>query len=333
MPINYFFLLIPLLVSLSALPLTASAASDQERWFSFSFDNDIFAGTDGGYTNGLYVSWYDLPDSTLNIENTPWRYRLQMFLTGADDRGESVFTTNFGQSMITPTDITREVPDENDIPYAGLIFWQGSVLFGRGEVTDFATLFLGVVGPLSLAEQAQTFIHSVTGSDKPRGWDFQLHNEPLVSVRYGRFWQTVHRSIGNVEYDIVTGAQGGIGNFMSLLGADIYFRLGLKLDSSYSLLALSSGREINPTAHSGGWFVYAGAVAQYVFNNVLFDGNTFRDSPSVSREPWVNTYTAGVATSNKNWGISFSFSNSGGAHADDIGRQKYGSLTIVRRLQ
>lgn len=325
-----------LLLATSAILLLSpdsAAASERERWFSFSFDNDIFVGTDGGYTNGLYVSWYDLPDSTLSPQETPWQYRLQMFLTGADDRGEAVFTTNFGQSMITPTDIGRPVPDEDDIPYAGVLFWQGSVLFGRGEVTDFATLFLGIVGPLALAEEAQTLIHSITGSDEPMGWDFQLHNEPLLGVRYGRFWQSVHRSIGNVEYDIVTGAQGGIGNFISSVEADIYFRVGAKLDSSYSLLALSSGREINPTAHSGGWFVYAGAIGQYVFNNVLFDGNTFRDSPSVSREPWVNAYTAGVASSTREWGISFSYTNSGGVHTDDIGRTEFGSLTIVRRLQ
>lgn len=327
-----FFLYLAVYTILSCSRI-ASAESERERWFSFSFDNDIFVGTDGGYTNGLYVSWYDLPDPERKLLHIPWYYRLQMFLTGADDRGEIVFTTNFGQSMITPSDITRPVPDENDIPYAGVLFWQGSVLFGKGEVTDFATLFLGVVGPLSLAEQSQKLVHSVTGSDKPRGWDFQLHNEPLVGIRYGRFWQSIHHDAGQVEFDIVTGAQGGLGNFISSLEADIYFRVGSKLDTSYSLLALSSGREINPTAHSGGWFVYVGANIQSVFNNVLFDGNTFQDSPSISRESWVNSYTAGIATSSENWGFSFSYTDFGGINADALGRQEFGSVTVVHRLQ
>ncbi|MBX2884313.1 MAG: lipid A deacylase LpxR family protein [Granulosicoccus sp.] len=328
------FPIFPLILFLFSFSHDLLASAKNERWFSFSFDNDIFVGSDGGYTNGLYISWYDLPeDITSSTASLPWYYRLQALLTGADDRGESVFTQNIGQSMLTPADISQPVPDENDLPYAGLLFWQGSILFGRGEVTDFATLFLGIVGPLSFAEQSQKLVHSLTGSDEPQGWDFQLKNEPLVGVRYGRFWQSVHLDSAAIEYDIVTGAQGGLGNFISSVEADIYFRLGSKLETSYSLLALTSAREINPTAHSGGWFAYIGANIQYVFNNILFDGNTFRDSPSVPWEHWINSITAGFAFSKENWGLSFSYTDFGGINDEDERRQEFGSVTIVRRLQ
>ncbi len=311
----------------------AGAGTERERWFSFSFDNDIFAGTDGGYTNGLYLSWYDLPDGGHHsARNVPWYYRLQTALTGADSSGESVLTHNIGQTMITPADIQQVPPDPEDIPYSGVLFWQGSVLFGRGEVTDFSTLFLGVLGPASLAEQSQKLVHRATGSDQPQGWGYQLHNEPLIAIRYGRFWQNLHFD-GNVEYDVVTGAQAGFGNFLSSVETGAYFRVGSKLDTSYSLLALSSGREINPTAHSGGWFAYVGGSVQYVLNSVFSDGNTFRDSPSVALDRRVNSATIGVALSSKYWGGSFSFTNQGGVGSGSNGRQKYGSVTVVRRLQ
>ncbi|OED39835.1 hypothetical protein AB833_13720 [Chromatiales bacterium (ex Bugula neritina AB1)] len=313
---------------------SALAKNERERWFSFSFDNDIFVGTDGGFTNGLYVSWYDLPeDGVISFEEMPWYYKMQTYLTGADDRGESVLSVNFGQTLVTPADIQQVPPAPSDLPYAGVLFWQGSVLFGRGEKTDFSTLFLGVVGPASLGEQSQKLVHRATGSDEPLGWDFQLHNEPLIGVRYGRFWQNVHSEIGGVEYDIVTGASAGLGNFLSSVETSAYLRFGVKLDTSYSLLALSSGREINPTAHSGGWFVYIGGSVQYVANNILFDGNTFRNSPSVSLDHWMNLGTIGVAYSRKKWGFSFSYSNFGGIEASGDDRQEFGSVTLVRRLK
>ena len=120
---------------------------------------------------------------------------------------------------------------------------------------------------------------------------------------------------------------------MSSLEASAYLRLGSKLDTSYSLLALSSGREINPTAHSGGWFAYVGGSIQYVFNNIIFDGNTFRDSVSSPMDHWTDSATLGVAFSSETWGWSFSYTSLGGMLADESDNQEFGSVTIVRRLQ
>lgn len=322
-------------VTLVLCSCSATANSDQEKWFSFSFDNDIFVGSDGGYTNGLYFSWYELPKSTDQVPKTqPWYYRVQRYLTHAGDSGLEALTWSFGQTMITPSDIQRTPPDERDTPYAGLLLWQGTVLFVRDDFTEFSTLFLGAVGPISLAEHSQKLVHSITGSDEPMGWNYQLRNEPLLGLRYGRFWQNAHKYAHGREFDIVTGVQGGFGNFISSVEAAAYYRIGSNLQSSYSVLALASNREINPIAHSGGWFAYIGASVQYALNNVLLDGNTFRASPSVDWSPAQNLFALGVATSGKNWGLSLNYASFGGFNTsnDKVGRQSFGSVTVIRKL-
>jgi hypothetical protein len=49
------------------------------------------------------------------------------------------------------------------------------------RVSDQLSLILGFVGPVALAEPAQTFIHRLTGADEPQGWDNQLQQEKFGS--------------------------------------------------------------------------------------------------------------------------------------------------------
>ena len=61
---------------------------------------------------------------------------------------------------------------------------------------------VGVVGPAALGEEAQKFIHSLSGDPKPRGWTHQLENEPALLLHYRRSWfRTVHQS-NNLEMEI-----------------------------------------------------------------------------------------------------------------------------------
>lgn len=311
-----------------------AAESDRDRWFSFTWDNDLFVGSDGGYTNGIYLSWYDASGSANNLQQSvPWYYRLQTGLVGTGKIVNSVRTHSVGQTMATPSDIERVPPDENDTPYAGLLFWQGSIAVNRGQRTDYSTLYLGVVGPASLTEQSQKIVHKATGSTVPQGWDYQLKNEPLVALHYGRLWQNYRTELGSLEFDVVTGMQGGLGNVRSSVDASAFFRVGSQLNTSYSVLALASQREINPTAHSGGWFVYVGTSIQYAFNNIILDGNTFRDSPSVSWKHGAGTISLGAAMSTKNWGYSISYTDFAVSEPDDIGKHAFGSISVLHRLQ
>lgn len=323
--------LVLLCISLGAK--TALAQDEGTRWFSFSFDNDIFAGTDGGYTNGIYLNWAEIMSQDTFTQRGPkWHHWLQSRMTKADQAKRIVTTNNVGQSMITPSDILQYPPDPNDTPYAGLLYWQGTVLANKDQRTDFANLLLGVVGPAALAEQSQKIVHSATGSEAPLGWDYQLRNEPLFAVQYGRLWQRAHlNKEKRAESDFVGGYQTSIGNFESSVELSVYARIGKKLETSYSTMAMVSNRELNPITHSNRWFAYIGGSVRYIANNIALDGNTFRSGPSIDYDNLQNRYIVGMAFSRKNWGLSYNFVDIGSLENGNANRQRFGSLTFLWR--
>ena len=94
-----------------------------------------------------------------------------------------------GQAMYTPSDKTRTDVILNDRPYAGWLYlglgWNARDALHLNTVE----LDVGVVGPASMAQQSQNFIHDLRSLDRFAGWDNQLHNElgvQLVSERKTR---------------------------------------------------------------------------------------------------------------------------------------------------
>ena len=51
--------------------------------------------------------------------------------------------------MVTPEDITKEIPDPFDAPYAGLLFWRSSYVVVKNDFADQVATLVGIVGPSS----------------------------------------------------------------------------------------------------------------------------------------------------------------------------------------
>lgn len=320
-------------VFLASLSSSVFADDPQgSRWFSISFDNDIFVGTDGGYTNGLYASWFYIPDRPQSTQELPWYFWLQSKLTDTTENAQQVQIHNISQTMVTPTDIGLVVPDPNDSPYAGLLFWQGSLLSVNNKVTDFSSLLIGMLGPASLAEQSQKLVHKITGSDIPQGWDSQLGNEAVIGFNYGRFLRLYNGSLGGVDFDAVVGANGFLGNLITAAESVGYVRIGNRLESSYPMFALASNREINPTAYAGGWFAYVGVGVIYTFQDLLFDRHTIREPTTIDTDDYTDSLSMGVAVSGEKWGFSINYTEAGLLGNQGSETQKFGSFTFLRKL-
>lgn len=327
-----------LLLGLMVASANASAELDieTEQWFSFTLDNDLFVGSDGGYTNGFYLSWYDVnqiakPEQLQQLD-IPWYFKLQYKLAQVDDSQVVVKIHNLGQIMVTPSDIEQTPPNPNDIPYAGALIWQGSIITANDNYSDFVTLLLGVVGPLSLAEDSQKLVHKITGSTEPKGWDYQLKNELVFALGFSRNWRLWDANVGVLEVDFVGGANVEAGTFNSGVDISGHLRIGKALASSYPTLALANSRESNPIAHSRGYFAYIGVGGGYEFNSIFADGNTFRDSPSIDLDGEKDALHLGVAFSGENWGFTISIEKFGVLSKQGEGQQKFGSFSILYRL-
>lgn len=105
-------------------------APDKSWTFTFRFENDLFAGTDRHYTNGIKLSLIS-PDLTRfrDSDKLPeWGKRIVNRLPYSQVEGlQRNIVFSIGQNMYTPADIKARGLIRNDRPYAGWLY--GSAAF------------------------------------------------------------------------------------------------------------------------------------------------------------------------------------------------------------
>ncbi|MDA0786860.1 MAG: lipid A deacylase LpxR family protein, partial [Proteobacteria bacterium] len=162
-----------ILLGLVAWPLaiTAAAAQAPKDTYSVQWENDRFSKTDRHYTNGFRLSWV----SGARDGDPAWvKDVLEMLYPFASLRQGRVGAA-LGQSMFTPEDKTTTALVPTDRPYAGWLYGAISVHAETRRVVpanpsapaagtnmlDTVELNIGVVGPWSLARQAQDKFHDL----------------------------------------------------------------------------------------------------------------------------------------------------------------------------
>lgn len=276
----------------------ATPAEDKRGNWTFLVENDLLAGTDRHYTNGLHLSWLsasgDLPAAAL--EAASW----VPFLLAPD--GKRRIGYNVGQSMFVPNDIKIREPQPNDRPWAGYLYGGVALLSETPTTLDILEVDIGVVGPASFAEQNQKIWHELIGSPEPKGWNNQLKNEPTIVFIYERKWR---QEIWNFA-----GPESGLGIDMTpLIGAAVgnvftYASTGLALRFGDDLPSDFGPPRVRPSLPGSGffdlddrfgWYVFASAEGRAVAHNIFLDGNTFEDSASVDKLPFVADFQVGFA--------------------------------------
>ena len=86
--------------------------------------------------------------------------------------------------MWTPTEIAYDYPQSNERPYAGLLEFESYTGAFSPSLAQKNWLTLGVIGPASFADEMQTFVHKITGSTSPKGWDYQIENQMTYQLAY-----------------------------------------------------------------------------------------------------------------------------------------------------
>ena len=147
-------------------------------------DNDFFAQQDEGYSSGvqLQAATPDLPPAGDGACLDPLARWLDTHLRAwmgpeGTERGNLVYGVQ--QTIYTPHDGERSVPDPDDRPYAGVLTFGVGFNIRDADVLRSNELVLGVVGPASGARRTQSFFHDVFDSQDFKGWSHQLENEPV----------------------------------------------------------------------------------------------------------------------------------------------------------
>ena len=266
-----------------------AAAADRDGTLNVVWENDLFSQKDHHYTNGLQALW--MPD----VAPPAWLLRVARLLPA----GEVRHGYAFGQAMFTANDITQVEPPPGEPLYAGWLYGSAALSAWSGRRADQLTLTLGVVGPAALGEQAQKFVHKITGSEDPRGWDTQLENEPGLVITYQRSWrgEAVELPSGN-RFDFTPHAGGALGNVYTYANAGFTLRYGRRLPRDEGPLRVQPGLPgagLYAAGDDFGWYLFAGVDGRAVARNLFLDGNTFEDSRSVDKNPLVADLQIGVA--------------------------------------
>lgn len=185
-------------------------------------DNDIInlpgEGTDRGYSNGTRLDYF-------LVNNKPALFFLNRLMPKAGDSSINTFGFSLMQVIYTPRNILKRIPDRNDFAYAGGLYATHSLL-SANPVKKYSwqtEVLLGVMGPPSLAKDAQLLAHKIVGIVRPGGWDYQLKTDPLLNISVTGEKQLVH--IGNVMEGI-GGARAFAGTAMNGLSAYALLRIG-----------------------------------------------------------------------------------------------------------
>ncbi len=306
---------------------------DPGRAWTLTVENDIFAGQDGGYTNGLGFSVAHGPYD--NFDNSPmpdWVLRLvnKTYMAKLPERQRAVAYT-VAQAMHTPTNISATVLQESEPSYSGFLGGRMRLYTIDRRHSDQLTFSVGVVGELSLAEPSQRLIHRVTGSEEPKGWDNQLENELVFQVEAShgdRLYAT--SSERALESDLIVRGAIGAGTMQSSVALSAVIRVGNLLELSHATAALLPDRQVNTLAflNDSAWYAFVGGELSIVANDIFINGNTFEDSHSVPLDHSRRVVSAGVSWNLGNFAFTLLYAETDGGGETD----PFGSFSITSQF-
>lgn len=344
-------------VALASLPLAAEAEAQPLAEARLYEENDFFnpfsESTDRYYTQGIRLELlWSAPQGAdarflPGISHADWCSLVcgDDFAVGSVESGYAV-----GQNIYTPADITIAGPQPYDRPWAGLLYGSRIARISyeepslRARRQDRIEVSLGIVGPASLAKEAQIWWHERIEAAHPAGWDNQLRNEPVLQLRYETALRWPPDDGGNA--DIIPRVRANLGNALISLEAEVTGRIGWNL-SGFGVQSIpppppppGSAMTVQANAPprtrwlaSGNLFLRAGIKA--VAHNIFLDGNSFaRNDIRIDRTPFVPEFAVGAELNlvGNVW-LTFQFIRRGSEFETWRGReapaQKFGSITLA----
>jgi lipid A 3-O-deacylase len=283
--------------ALFLLAATTASAADLGGSYTLLVENDVFAGTDQHYTNGLRLSYLSRQD---DVPDYIRAFAAAMPFVDPGARLRAGYA--LGHNIYTPNNIKAAtlLPDER--PYAGYLY-AGMAVVAEGDaksgnILDTWELDLGLVGPSALGEEVQNNFHRLIGSPQAEGWANQLKDEPVISLTHERKWRHLWRHpVSGLGFDFTPHVGGSVGNLADYLNLGATVRVGQGLARDYG------PPRIRPSLPGSGfflpqegmsWYLYAGVDGRAVAHNIFLDGNTFKDSPSVDKKTLVGDVQMGL---------------------------------------
>ncbi|GAA0561390.1 lipid A deacylase LpxR family protein [Rhizomicrobium electricum] len=323
------------LALLAALGTSGAQAADEPRpekgTLGILFENDWFNNADHNYTNGIEITYTTAPQDTPEwlVDTAHW---LPFFTATSDVRTRYAL----GQTMFTPLDTTLANPSLTDRPYAGFLFGTFGLAGDSGTHLDQFQITIGVVGPMSIAGDTQSWLHGAIGDAKSKGWHYQLRNEPGLILQYERSIKLIPpKSILGLIFDFEPHYGAAVGNVYDFANIGAMARLGFNLPGDYGPM------RIDPSLPGSNFFEPTGGISAYIFagvdgraigRNIFLDGNTFEHSRSVSKMNLVYDYDLGAAVTFHAVRLSYTYVIRSREFKTQPAMSKFGAMALSFRF-
>jgi len=329
-------------VALGARP----GAHDRPWQVLTQWDNDIFAGSDRGYTNGARLAF--LRELEPGAETDHLLRRSLHSLSGASDSTflsgfrlggteDLRFAWGFGltQLMFTAEDEFAPFAPDGERPYAGWLGLEFSLHAKSKRSVSSVTLSLGTTGPNSYADDLQTWVHEeITDSPVFQGWDSQVPGEATLNLHFDH-----KRSFGfppGPEFGVDGYWEWGaaVGNFRTDAYLGALLRAGYNLPATYSTPRLQLGsyghelfRRADPAESPFSILGFAGLRGTAVVHDITLDGPLFRDfDTGVDAESFVGELLVGLSLRYGSCELSLSRTFRSDEFTGQSESQEFGSL-------
>jgi len=308
---------------------------DKTNFFTFVLENDMFGnGTDSNYTNGLRLSYFNV-----NADFPDIAHRIAALIPTFDINRTSSIFYSLGQNLYTPDNISSPVMMPGDRPWAAHLYGAVGMATLTGRHLDEIEASLGVVGPWALGKQAQRFIHKhVSDSPTPRGWHNQIKNEPALMLGWQRRWPAaLTASAGGFRFSAAPHIGLTLGNVHTFANTGFGFRIAPERDRWQDAPA-----RVRPAMPGTGyfeipekgwsWFLFGGVDTRAVARNIFLDGNSFRNSPNVSKNYFIADSSLGLALTFQQFRISYTLNHRSKSYKMQKEDDLFGAVSLNYRF-
>lgn len=276
--------------------------------FTLYYENDFLEGTDRDYTSGLKLTWSTPYTSDVASAGWPsWFYPLMARLPFVNrPERERAISFSFGQEIYTPEDIDTTEPITDDRPYAGRTYFAAGFHSKTERRRNTWELNVGILGPASMAEQAQGLIHKINGASDPQGWDNQLENEVTLDAIFETQWKLRRPGFRKgFAYDFIPHLGVRLGTVNVYINGGGEFRFGWDMPDDFGSCPIRAGCDNNSAFEKKnsdfnrqkrlGVHFFIAADGRFIARDIYLDGNTFRDSHSVDKKTQVADFIGGAS--------------------------------------
>lgn len=259
-------------------------------------DKISFIHTDRNYTNGIRIG-YASKEYDYFTEDNKMSWAKYVSIVHYNKPHLTRFHLSINQEMYTPDDDGMYVP-KNEHAYGGFLYFNGGIYNRTQNTLEHIGIKLGIVGPYALAEEAQSFVHSLFYIECFDGWDNQLATEFIFNPYYQWTGRAYLFKTGIISMDFLGTLEVALGNADTHIGANGTFRIGYNLNNDFGVQKINVFGDAAPV-HSDKLSIYlfAGGGARAVLYNIFIAGNSSKSDLGYNTEILRWDATCGIVLS------------------------------------